>query len=360
MKSPIQHLDSLYIFIMAGGGGERFWPMSRRQLPKHLLRLFGRCSLLEGTVARIQGMIPPERIFILTSQIQLEAVRGQLPSFHASHIIVEPVKRDTAPTAALATAIAYSKNPDTIVALLPADAMIRNVSTFRHQLADAVAVASQKPYIVVFSVFPTYPTTGLGYLELGSRLACLTPNGSVVYRVRRFIEKPDKQAAQAYLRQGNFGWNAGICIWKTECFLRECMQSCQPLADFVLQFPKGNSDSYVSKYFSHLPKNSLDYALMERTSSILAICSQFDWDDMGTWTSLTKYLGRDTQANSFHGPTALLNSKENIVIASHRTVALCGIQNLIVVETPDAILICHRDSVQEVKKVLPLLPESLR
>jgi mannose-1-phosphate guanylyltransferase len=295
----------------------------------------------------------------LTSQIQLESVRNQLPSFHSSHIIVEPVKRDTAPAAALATAIAHSKNPNTLVALLPADAMIRNVSAFRHQLVDAVTVAAQQPCMVVFSVLPTYPTTGLGYLELGPQLPYLTPNGSVVYCVQRFIEKPDSQAAQTYLRQGSFGWNAGIYVWKSECFLRECMKSCRPLADFILQFPAGNPDSYISEYFSHLPKNSLDYAITEQASSVLAICSQFDWEDMGTWTSLTKYLGHDTQENSFQGPTALFNSRENIIIASHRTVALCGIQNLIVVETPDAILICHRDSVQDVKKVLPLLPDSL-
>ncbi|ALJ56554.1 Mannose-1-phosphate guanylyltransferase RfbM [Candidatus Xiphinematobacter sp. Idaho Grape] len=361
MKIPMQHLDSLYIFIMAGGGGERFWPMSRCRLPKHLLRLFGKCSLLERTVARIRGIIPSERTFILTSQTQLEAVRSQLPSFRSSHVIAEPVKRDTAPAAALATAIAHSKNPNTIVALLPADAMIHSVGTFRRQLIDAVTVAARQPCIVVFSVLPTHPATGLGYLELGPQLPHSTPNGSAVYCVQRFIEKPDRQTAQAYLRQGSFGWNAGICIWKSECFLQECMKSCQPLADFILQFPAGNPNSYISEYFSRLPKNSLDYAILEQASSVLvAIRSQFDWDDMGTWTSLTKYLGRDTQENSFQGPTALFNSRENIVIASHRTVALCGIQNLIVVETPDAILICHRDSVQDVKKVLPLLSDSLR
>ena len=355
----MQCLDALHIFILAGGSGERFWPMSRCRLPKHLLRLFGKRSLLEETVLRIQGIIPNERIFILTNQMQLKEICSQLPSF-LNHIIIEPAKRDTAPSAALATAIARSKNPNAIVVLLPADAMIQAADAFRRQLLEATTIAAKQPCTVVFSVLPTYPATGLGYLELGHRQKYLAPSGSVVYNVRRFIEKPNRQVAQTYLIQGNFGWNAGIFVWQSEHFIRECVRSCPPLANFILQFPAENSPSYISEHFPHLPKNSLDYAIMEQASSIFAIYSQFDWDDMGTLSSLIKYLGYDEQRNALQGQTAIFNSQENIVIASHRTVALCGVQNLIVVETSDAILVCHRDSVQDVKNVLPLLPEHLR
>lgn len=354
----MQDLDSLHIFIMAGGSGERFWPMSRCQLPKHLLRLFGERSLLEETVLRTQEMVPPERLFVLTNQIQLDEIYSQLPSL-LDRVIVEPAKRDTAPSAALATAIARSKNPNAIVALLPSDAKIHAVDAFRRQLVDAATIAAQQPCIVVFSVVPTHPATGFGYLELGPQLQQEAPNGSAVYSVQHFIEKPDRETAQTYLSQGNFGWNAGIFVWQSECFLRECMRSCPPLADFILQFPACHSASYISARFPSLPKNSLDYTIMERATSV-AICSQFDWDDMGTWTALSKHLGHDAKRNSLQGPTALFDSQENIVIANHRTVALCGIRNLIIVETSDAVLICHHDSVQDVKNILPLLPEELR
>ncbi len=350
--------DSLYVFIMAGGSGERFWPMSRNQLPKHLLRLFGKRTLLEETIDRIKDVVSMERIFILTNQTQIEALRKQLPLFAVDHIIVEPAKRDTGPAAALATAMARAQQPNAIVALLPADAMIRDVATFRRQMNDAIATAARQPCLVTISITPTYPATGFGYLELGAKLYDAS-NGSAVYQVLHFVEKPDKKTAQTYLQQGKFGWNAGMFVWQAEYFLQECSKLSPPLADFIRAFPTGDPTAYILEYFPHLPKNSVDFAIMENASHVVALRSQFDWDDVGSWTALPTHLGCDSDNNCIRGSTVLVDSKNNIVVANQRTVVLCGIQDLVVVETSDAVLIGHRDALQNIKKIHPLLPEEL-
>lgn len=352
-------LDSLYIFIMAGGSGERFWPMSRKQLPKHLLRLVGKHTLLEEAVHRVQDIVCLDHIFVLTNEIQLNAVCKHLPFLATEQIIMEPAKRDTAPAAALATAIARSRHPNALVALLPADALIHDTETFRQQLVDAATTAAQQPSLVTVSIPPTYPATGFGYLELGPKLYH-APNGSAVHQVLRFIEKPNQKTAQTYLDHGNFGWNAGIFVWQVQCFLEECIRLSPALADFIHGFPSGDSRPYILERFPRLPKNSVDYTIMENASHVIALWSKFDWDDVGSWTALPTHLGCDAERNCVRGSAVLVDSKDNIVIANHRTVALCGIQNLVVVETPDAVLICHRDAVETIKKLHPFLPEKLR
>lgn len=359
MSIPFKIPDSVYIFIMAGGSGERFWPMSRNQLPKHLLRVFGECTLLEQTIRRVEGLVPFDRIFVLTNEIQLDALRQELPFLTANQIIAEPAKRDTAPAAALATAIARSKNSDAIVVLLPADAIVRDAESFRRQLIDAVATAIQHSCLVTIAITPTYPATGFGYLELGPHLPT-GPNGSAIYQVLRFIEKPDQETAQTYFNQEHFGWNAGIFAWQAECFLEECSKLSSPLAHFIRGFSKNDPAKYILKHFPGLPKISVDYAIMENASRVVALRSQFDWDDAGSWTALPAHLGQDSEQNCICGSAILVKSKNNIVVANQRAVALCGVQNLVVVETPDAILICHQDAVQNVKKIYNSLPKELQ
>ncbi|PWU10721.1 MAG: mannose-1-phosphate guanyltransferase [Verrucomicrobia bacterium] len=351
--------NSVYVFIMAGGSGERFWPMSRRQLPKHLLRVFGERTLLEHTIRRVEGVVPLDRIFVLINQDQYENLRKELPFLAADQIITEPTQRDTAPAAALATAIARSKQPEAVVVLLPADAIIRDAETFRRQLIDAIAAAIRKSCLVTIAVTPTYPATGFGYLELGPQLSA-GPGGSAIYRVLHFIEKPDQKTAQHYFQQSHFGWNAGIFVWQTKCFLEECSKLSPPLAHFIHGFPKDDPASYILEHFPNLSKNSVDYAIMEHASHVVALRSQFDWDDVGSWNALPTHLGRDRNENCVRGSAILIDSENNIVIANQRTVALCGVQDLVVVETPDAILVCHQNAVQDIKKVCTSLPDKLR
>ena len=343
-------LDHLHLFILAGGSGERFWPLSRAQTPKHLLKLLSDRTLLETTVRRVEGLIPWERVFVLTNAAQCDAVRAELPFLPAENILAEPAKRDTAPACALATGFARARDPLAICALLPADAMIHNVPAFQRQLVQAVGVAANRNTLITFAIPPTHPATGFGYLHLGEPVdgAC---------RVLRFVEKPDLPSATTYLHSGQYAWNAGMFIWRAEVFYQETVRLIPPLAEFIAKFPTGDPASYLAERFTDLPKISVDYAVMEKASEVQAIRAQFDWDDVGSWTALPEHLGNDGDGNTIRGEVVQIGSKNNVAVANGRLIALYGVENLIVVETSDAILVCHRDAAQEIKKLQPLLPK---
>lgn len=345
-------LDRLHIFILAGGSGERFWPMSRAQLPKHLLRLLGDRTLLETTVRRVEGLVPWERVFVLTNTAQVDAVRRELPFVPPENILAEPAKRDTAPACALASGLARSRDPQAICALLPADAMIHNVPAFQRQLADAAAVAAQRDALVAFAIPPTCPATGFGYLQLGDRV-----DGAL--RVLRFVEKPDLPTASAYVQSGRFAWNAGMFLWRAEVFLQETDRLAPELASFIRDFPAGDAGTYLETRFPALPKISVDYAVMEKAAEVLAVKAEFDWDDVGSWTALPEHLGHDDDGNTLRGDVVQFQSRNNVVVSNGRIIALCGVENLIVVETPDALLVCHRDAAQDIKKLQQKLPRGV-
>ncbi len=348
--------------IIAGGSGERFWPMSRKSAPKHLLRLFTRKTLLEETVLRLKGVVAPANLWILTNKAQVPLVRRALPRFPRGQIIAEPARRDTAPAAALATALVRGRRPDGVVALLPADAIIRNRKRFAEQLRQAFAWAAGEGSsgfgLLTFSVRPTYPATGFGYLELGEELA-KGGEGSRLLRVRRFVEKPDLSAAQGYLAGGRHAWNAGMFVWGVERFLSEASRSAPELASFIREFPAGDPARYVSRRFARLPKISVDYAILEKASAVATVVADFDWDDAGAWTALPKHFAPDGEGNVLLGSVVAVGSSNTIAVSNGRVVALCGVKDLVVVETADAVLVCRRDSVQEIKGLLPLLPKGV-
>ncbi len=358
-QSPQSHLDHLFVFVMAGGSGERFWPMSRSRKPKHLLKLLNEKTLLEETLLRFCGIVPPERIFVLTNQQQIEACKDAVPWLPASQFVAEPAKRDTAPAAALATGIARKADPAAICALFPADATIHQVAEFQKNLRDASFVASQNRALLTFAISPSFPSTGFGYLKLGESLPP-APENTPTVRVDRFVEKPDEKTAEAYLASGTYAWNAGMFLWQTDIFLEECRSSAPELAAFIENFPPSDLPAYLENSFASLPKNSVDYAIMEKAKAVLAIKTSFDWDDVGTWTALPSHLPQDANNNTSRGSLASVDSRGNIVVANGRTIALCGVSDLVVVETGDAVLICHRDAVQKIKELQPQLPEELR
>ncbi len=352
-------MESLYVFIMAGGSGERFWPMSRRRTPKHLLRLLSDRTLLDEAVQRALGVVPPERVFVLTNHEQLDACRAAVPSLAATQFLAEPAKRDTAPAAALATGFARARHEDATCVLLPADSMIHDAATFQRQVRDAAAVVHDSRALLTFSIPPTFPATGYGYLKLSAARPG-SPGRSQVSIVDRFVEKPDVDTAEDYVASGHYGWNAGMFVWRAGTFLAECDRQAPLLAAFIRGFPAGDPTEYLATHFERLPKISVDYAIMEHAEDVLAIHAEFDWDDVGAWTALPAHLGTNQAANTLRGSTVVLDGYNNIVVADTRTIALCGVSDLVVVETPDAVLVCHRNAVQRIKNLQPLLPEELR
>jgi mannose-1-phosphate guanylyltransferase len=340
---------------MAGGSGERFWPASRTATPKHLLKLLGDQTLLEQTVRRFEGIVPLEQIFVLTNIAQLESTKTAIPFLPAANIIAEPAKRDTAPAAALATGLALRRRPDAIVALFPADAMIHDTATFRAQVSEAAAYVGEHSSILTFSITPSHPSTGFGYLQLGSELKRMERTRFVT--VEKFVEKPDGARAQEFFEGKTHGWNAGMFLWQGSLFLEECRRQQPELAEFIMALEKPPEIvSFLAESFPKLPKISVDYAIMEHAGSVVAAIAQYDWDDVGSWTALPSHLGMDANQNTLKGSVITLDAHRNIVVSGKRTVALCGVNDLVVVETEDAILVCHKDAVEQIKK-LALPPE---
>lgn len=349
-----------YACIMAGGSGERFWPMSRASVPKHLLKLFSERTLLEETVRRIEGVVPKENIFVLTSEVQLAGSRAALAGLvPPEQVIAEPAKRDTAPAAALATALVRARAGEAAtLALLPADAFIADHQTFRMQLELAMIDAAAGGRIITFGVKPTYPSTGFGYLEVGPESGRHLGKFPI-RKVNRFVEKPDLTTAERYLEDGIYLWNAGIFVWNVATFLQEAEHSARELAVFIREFPKADWSGFLAQRFPLLHKTSVDYAIMEKSHRVETLMARFDWDDVGMWTAVPKHLPTDAAGNTVRGAVVTERATNNIAVSTGRTIALCGVKDLVVVETADAILVCHRDAVQDIKKLTAKLPQEL-
>jgi mannose-1-phosphate guanylyltransferase len=228
--------------------------------------------------------------------------------------------------------------------------MIHNTKAFRSQLDQAYTTAAAHQALVTFGIPPTNPSTAFGYLHLGEA----DPEGNI--HVLRFVEKPDHPTAINYLHSGEYAWNAGIFVWQNSTFLGECQRNAPALADFIASFSKSNWQAR----FAELPKISVDYAILEKAETVLAIKARFDWDDVGSWSALPKHLGHDESGNTHRGPSATYKAGNNVTVSNGRLIALCGVENLVVVETPDAILVCHRDATQDIKHLHSQLPEELK
>jgi len=354
----MKELSHAYVCIMAGGSGERFWPMSRQRTPKHLLKLLSSRTLIEETVRRLEHVVPRTNIFVLTNKVQLEATRAALAELLApEQVVAEPAKRDTAAAAALATGLVRARDPKAVLAVLPADAFIRDRATFAIQLRAGLTRAAHASSLLTFAIKPTRPATEFGYLEVGE----LVPGGHGFRRVVRFVEKPDAATAARYIAGGNFAWNAGMFVWSVSAFLAEADKHTPMLAAFVRDFPAGDPAGFLALRFPVLePKVSVDYAIMEKAAAVETILAEFDWDDVGLWTALPAHLTADAAGNATRGNVVSAGgAANNIAVSNGRVIALVGVNDLVVVETPDAILVCHRDKVGEIKQLMPHLPKEV-
>jgi mannose-1-phosphate guanylyltransferase len=352
------HDDSLYAVILAGGHGERFWPLSRKAKPKHHLALFSERTLLSSTLDRLQGLVSAQHTLVLTGADQAEAIRHLLPEIPPENIIIEPVRRDTAAAMALAAGVLARRNPAATAIVLPADHHIPSVEDFQKTLVRAVSAARAQAAIVTVAIPPNWPCPGFGYLELGDP----HPELRAVRPVVRFHEKPSSEVAEAYLQRGNFLWNAGMFIWPVTV-LEEALQNTAPeLARFCEQL-KATSDleAFLAEHFAGVPKISFDYAVMEKLSNALAVDADFAWDDLGGWNAAGKYFPRDTTGNASNAPVQSIDARNNIVFSTDpaQHIALLGVSDLIVVNTGDALLVCSKDKAENIKHLFAGLPENL-
>lgn len=356
-------MSSVYVLILAGGSGERFWPLSRKSRPKQLLALFGEETLLEATLRRLDGMVPPQNILILTNSDQEAGVRALAKSLPAENIVAEPAKRDTAAAIALGVGWIAARDAHATMVVLPADHLIQDVIGFQKTLRTALAAARQTGELVTIGIQPTWACPGFGYIEMGPALSVgSAKEGPAVHDVTRFREKPNAELAEQFLRQGNFRWNAGMFIWTIPAILSALRRHAPELGAFVSRLHSGDDfQKLLNEVFPTLPKISIDYAVMEKAGRVLMVESAFDWDDVGSWTALAKYLPQLDAGNVANTELTGLEASNNLVYSTlKRRVALLGVTDLIVVETPDALLICNRHEAERIKHLVARVPQELQ
>ncbi len=351
----------IYVLILAGGSGERFWPLSRKTRPKQLLRLFSDKSLLEDTLGRLHGLVPPKQILVLTNETQETEVRKACPGLPAENIVAEPAKRDTAAAIALGAAWICVRDPFATMVVLPADHLIRDHKAFQQDLRAASALAQESGDLITIGIKPTWACPGFGYIEMGAPLFPKDASRGGFHEVVRFREKPDPDLADTFLRQGNFRWNAGIFVWSLPSIITEFNRHAPALAGFVSQVHESKDlAATLKKCFASLPSISIDYAIMEKARRVLVLEAGFDWDDVGSWSAVAKYLETDNKNNAARGSLVARSSKNNIVFSeSGKTIALLGVDDLIVVETPDAILVASAHQAEKIKSLIGDLPPEL-
>ena len=348
-----------FVLVLAGGSGERFWPLSRRARPKQLIKLLSENSLLEDTLARLAGFVPPERVLILTNEDQEAAVRAMFPALPPENIVAEPAKRDTAAAIALAVGWVARRDPEATMIVLPADHVIRDTTAFQRDLATAARAAEQTGALVTIGIKPTWACPGFGYIELGDPVPI--PDAPAVASVRRFREKPAPELAQTFFESGGYRWNAGMFVWTLPAVLRELQTQTPALAEFISQVrDAADFGSVLTEKFPHLPKISIDYAIMEKAAQVLVVEAGFDWDDVGSWIAVGGYLPKDEHENAANCPLTTLDAHANIVFnARPGAITLLGVSDLIVVQTADATLICNRHEAERIKQLTGKLPAEL-
>lgn len=347
----------LHAIVMAGGSGTRFWPASRARLPKQLLPLAGERTLLEDTVARLQDLTSPDHTLIVTSERLEEAVREQLPQIPAAGIVGEPCKRDTAPCVALAALLVSRNDPQATMAVMPSDHVIRPEQAFRDAILQAAALVEQTPgRLVTFGIPPTYPAESFGYIERGVPLQ--EPGGSArAFEVRRFREKPPTSVAEEYLAAGTFLWNAGIFVWKAATIL-EAMREHQPecmshLETIVNHWDSPDRRRVFAEEFAAIRGISIDYAVLEHAADVAVIEAPFIWDDLGGWSAVARQRGTDAAGNTLAGRHLAITTSDSIVqAADNHLVVTIGLENMLVVHTPDATLVADRSREESVRKVV--------
>jgi len=349
----------LHAIVMAGGSGTRFWPASRAAQPKQLLPLAGAKTLLEDTVDRLDGLVPPERVMVVTAARLLDAVRRQLPQVPEAGLVGEPCKRDTAPCIGLAALLVARHDPEAIMAVMPSDHVIRPAEGFRAAIRQAAALVEESPgRLVTFGIKPTYPAECFGYIQQGERLKVApTGDAAAVHAVAQFREKPPATVAQEYLAAGNYLWNGGIFVWKAATILSalaerqpECLAHLRTIAT---AWDTSDRDTVFAEEFAAIKGISIDYAVLEHARDVVVIEAPFSWDDLGGWSAVARQRGGDTDGNTVVGKHLGIESSRTIVHTDNdHLVVTMGLQDMLVVHTPDATLVAHRAHEEAVRKVV--------
>ncbi|KAB2664595.1 MAG: NTP transferase domain-containing protein [Verrucomicrobia bacterium] len=355
-----------YVIIMAGGRGERFWPVSREKTPKQLIRLLGDRSFLQQAVDRVLPLVPPQNVLVITNAAQVAEVRRQLPRLPKANIVAEPVGRDTCAAVTLGAAIVGARSATAVMAVLPADHVIPDEAKFQRVLADTFDIASRGQVIVTIGIQPTEPATGYGYIQVGPPLpppagAAKAPR-TAFYKAERFVEKPDLERATAYVDGGHHRWNAGMFVWSFVTVTNALQQHQPEMHDACRRWFAAAAkspaalDRILAREYPGIRKVSIDFALMEKAQNVVVADGSFAWDDLGAWPALARHLAADPEGNAAVGDFVHVDAARNIVFDARtkgRTpITLVGVKDCIVVLSDDATLVAAKAESQKIKDLV--------
>jgi mannose-1-phosphate guanylyltransferase len=362
-----------FVIIMAGGRGERFWPVSREKTPKQLIKLLGDRSFLQQAVDHVAPLVSAKNIFVITNEAQAAEVRKQLPKLPKKNVVAEPVGRDTCAAVTLGAALVGARSTTGVMAVLPADHVIPEEKKFQQVLNDTFDLASRGQAIVTIGIKPTEPNTGYGYIRVGEALP--TPPGvknykTVFHRAEKFVEKPNYDTALGYMQSGEYRWNAGMFIWSFVT-ITEGLQKHQPEMYAACQRwfkVAGNPaklNRILAKEYPDIKRISIDYALMEHAQNVIVADGAFAWDDFGSWTALARHLKADPEGNCAVADFIHVDGARNIIFDARskdrRTpIAVVGLRDSILVQTDDAVLLAHKSQAQKVKELVKKLGENAK
>jgi mannose-1-phosphate guanylyltransferase len=343
--------------IMAGGSGTRFWPRSRSCQPKQFLQIIGEQTMIQSTVERINNKVSSENIFLVAGENHVNHLRDQLPQIPLDNIIIEPHCRSTAPCIGLSSIHLKDRfSDDEVMMVLPADHIIENKEEFLSSV-EAACQAALQGYLVTFGIVPQYPETGYGYIYLDEKVG--TINGQELYRVKRFVEKPDKKKAKEYVESGKYLWNSGMFVWKVGVILEEIRKHLPDLYESLLKINSAlkekRSRDKIAELYASIEETSIDHGVMEKASNIYCIKASFQWSDVGSWSALKNILNADYHGNVCQGKLIEIDSKNNLIYSPKKLVAAIGVEGLVIVNTDDVLLICDGKRDQEVKDIIKKL-----
>ena len=344
----------LYAVIMAGGVGSRFWPRSREKKPKQLIRIFGDNTMIQDTVNRLEGLIPNDRILIITNKVQKLRIKEQLPQIPPENIIDEPFGKNTAACIGLASVIISRKNSDAVSIVLPSDHLIKDTQEFQNNIIAAAEFAYESKGLVTIGIKPNRPETGYGYIQFNDE-----QEGKQIHKVLTFAEKPNLETAKRFVDAGDFLWNSGMFIWRVDSILKEIKKYLPDLfyglEEIKTAIGTPDFERILTNVYGQLKSISIDYGVMENSSIVYITRSTFDWNDVGSWEAVYELSSKDQDQNAFVGDVYTLKTTGSYIYSPQKFAAVIGMENSVVINTNDALLICNRDKVQDVKLVVDYL-----
>ena len=344
----------IFVVIMAGGVGSRFWPRSKQEKPKQLIRIFGKNTMIQDTVSRVEGFVKPENILIITNQIQKKQILEQLPQLKEENIIAEPFGKNTAACIGLASILIHNKSKDAISIILPADHLIQNKREFHKVLRRAAKFADKSDGLVTIGIQPTRPETGYGYIQISDEEI-----EKDIYKVQTFAEKPNLLTAKRFLKSGDFVWNSGMFIWKTETILQEIKTYLPELYEGLLNIEKSigtkSFETVLTKVYGQLVSISIDYGIMEKSKKVFLTKGNFAWSDVGSWEEVYQLSKKNKKNNAEFGDIYTEDTTGSYIFSPGKFTAVVGLVDIIIINTEDALLICNRDNAQDVKHIVEYL-----